>query len=126
MVYKYRLDRNLSTKGRTALYSKNERTWSVDFIIDDFSSSNFVFFVLGDSSNFDDYEEEPREKTSICFFSIVFIFFLQFESPQRRNSAKNLKNFKLRSVDPQYHFFSSSSSLIVYSSFSISPFFLFL
>ena len=73
MVYEYRLDRNLSTKGRTAVYSKNERTWSVDFIIDFFSSSNFGF-VLGDSSNFDDYEEEPRKKHRFAFFESFQVF----------------------------------------------------
>ena len=51
---------------------------------------------LGDASNFDDYEEEPRKIGSFAEPRCAHRLFFQFELQRQRNSAKNSKNFKSR------------------------------
>ena len=82
MVLIDRLDCYLSTKNRTTLYSENQRTRSVDFSaeISLLYFENVFFFLVdvGDASNFDDYEEEPRK--IIFDYERVRTFDLTFSS----------------------------------------------
>lgn len=74
MVSDDRLDGDLSEKSQATLCAQNDRLWlvfSLSILI-----SEHPLVSVGDASNFDTYEEEPREEICSVKVFCLHLFFL--------------------------------------------------
>jgi hypothetical protein len=87
MVLSYGLDCYLSTKNWTAICTENKRTRFVWFYL----LFDLLIYRIGDASNFDEYEEEPRKK--ICEFDFIIFDLILVRIATTEKFGKEFEEF---------------------------------